>query len=91
MFNLVKLMKPIFLILMLSIFWACNSKKENAFSKTKNPNPEKAAPKKISGKEVITELEKLGYFNLTSESELATVKADFEKAYSDLNFFQGPL
>jgi len=30
-------------------------------------------------------------FNLTNESELDTVKADFEKSFSDLNFFQGPI
>lgn len=84
-------MKPIFLIVIISTFWACNSKKDNAISKTKNSNPEKVVQKKLSGKEVITELEKLDYFNLTSESELDTVKADFEKAYSDLNSFQGPM
>lgn len=69
---------------------ACNSKKNSAVSKIKNPNPEKIILKKLSGKEVVTELEKLGYFNLTKVSELDTVKATFEKAYSDLNFFQGP-
>jgi hypothetical protein len=83
-------MKHIFLITILCTFWACNFKKNNAVSKIKNPNPEKVIQKKLSGKEVVTELEKLGYFNLTSETELDTVKTDFEKAYSDLNFFQGP-
>jgi hypothetical protein len=84
-------MKHIFLIIILSAFWACNSKKDNAVSKIKNPNPEKVIQKKLSGKEVVAELEKLGYFNLTNISELDTVKADFEKSYSDLNFFQGPM
>ncbi|WP_028893091.1 hypothetical protein [Tenacibaculum sp. 47A_GOM-205m] len=80
-----------FLILILLTFGACNSKKDNAVSKIKKPNPEKVIQKKLSGKEVISELEKLGYFNLTCESELDTVKANFEKAYTDLNFFQGPM
>ena len=84
-------MKHIFLIIIFSTFWACNSKKDNAVSKIKNSNPEKVIQKKLSGKEVVAELEKLSYFNLTSESELKTVKADFEKSYSDLKFFQGSM
>ncbi|PIB39525.1 hypothetical protein [Maribacter sp. 4G9] len=83
-------MKHIFIIIILSTFWACNSKKDNAVSKIKNPNPEIVMQKKLSGKEVVAELEKLSYFNLTSESELDTVKADFAKSFSDLKFFQGP-
>ena len=84
-------MKQIFLIIIFSTFLACNSKKDNAVSKIKNPNSEKVIQKKLSGKEVVEELEKLGYFNLTSEIELDTVKADFQKAYTDLNFFQGQM
>jgi hypothetical protein len=84
-------MKHVFLIIILSAFLACNTKKDNVVSKIKNPNPEKVIQKKLSGKEVIKELEKLGYFNLTNESEIDTVKHGFEKAYSNLNFFQGPM
>ena len=84
-------MKQILLIISLSIFLACNSKKDSAVSKIKNPNPQKEIQKKLSGKEVVSELEKLGYFNLTSTSELDSVKADFQKSYNDLNFFQGPM
>lgn len=83
-------MKHIFLIILLSTFLACNSKKESAVSKIKNPNPEKVIQKKLSGKEIVTELEKLDYFNLTKQSELDTVKTDFEKSFTDLNLFQGP-
>ena len=86
-----KPMKHIFLIIFFFTFLACNSKKNNTIPKIKNPNPEKVIKEKLSGKEVITELEKLGYFNLTNESELDTVKSDFEKSYSNLNFFQGPM
>ena len=89
--NLTKPMKHIVLIIILSTFWACNSKKNNAVSKIKNSNPEKVIQEKLSGKEIVAELEKLGYFNLTNQSELDTVKADFQKAYTDLNFFQGPM
>ncbi|WP_254453276.1 hypothetical protein [Winogradskyella undariae] len=84
-------MKHLFLIIFICSFWACNFKKDNAVSKIKNPNPEKVIQEKLSGKEVVAELEKLGYFNLTNESELDTVKSDFQKAYTDLNFFQGPM
>src|SRR5690606_15327787 len=89
--NLTKPMKPLFLIIFFLTFLACNFKKDSAVSKIKNPNPEKVIQEKLSGKEVVAELEKLGYFNLTNESELDTVKADFQKAYTDLHFFQGPM
>jgi len=84
-------MKHIFLIIFFFTFLACNSKKNNTVPKIKNTNPEKVIKEKLNGKEVVTELEKLGYFNLTNESELDTVKSDFEKSYSNLNFFQGPM
>ncbi|MDG1573425.1 hypothetical protein OZ410_13935 [Robiginitalea sp. M366] len=84
-------MKALFLIIILTSFLACNPKKDNAVSKIKNPNPEKTIQQQLSGKEVVEELERLGYFNLTSESELDTVKADFEIKYTDQNFFQGPM
>ncbi|MEM8508162.1 MAG: hypothetical protein AAF717_10050 [Bacteroidota bacterium] len=83
-------MKFLYLIIFLSTFLSCNSKKDSAVSKIKNPNPEKTGQKKLSGTEVVEELEKLGYFNFTSESELDTVKADFKNSYNDLSFFQGP-
>lgn len=84
-------MKHIFFIIVFSTFLACNTKKNNTVSKIKKPNPEKVIQTKLNGKEVVAELEKLGYFNLTNETELDIVKADFEKTYSDLNFFQGPM
>ena len=59
------------------------------FLKSKTQIQKKVIQEKLSGKEIVAELEKLGYFNLTNESELDTVKADFQKAYTDLNFFQG--
>ncbi|EZH75896.1 hypothetical protein ATO12_03640 [Aquimarina atlantica] len=83
-------MRYIFLIIFIPIFFGCNSKKDNASSKIQNENLKKEVQKKLNGKEIVAELEKLDYFNLTDQSELDTVKADFEKSYTDLNFFQGP-
>ncbi|WP_092468462.1 hypothetical protein [Winogradskyella thalassocola] len=84
-------MKHIFFILFLFMFLACNSKKEDASSKIRNENLNKDIHKKLSGKDIVVALEKLGYFNLTDQSELDTVKAGFEKAYTNLTFFQGPV
>jgi len=83
-------MKHIFLIIFISTFFGCNSKKDNASSKIRNENPKKEVRKKLNGKEIVAELEKLNYFNLTDKTELNMVKAGFEKSYTDLNFFQGP-
>lgn len=83
-------MKYIFLAIFITGIIGCNSKKDSAVSRIKNPNPEKTIQKKLTGTKVVAELEKLGYFNLTSESEMDAVKADFKNSYNDLNFFQGP-
>ncbi|NER14987.1 hypothetical protein GWK08_16145 [Leptobacterium flavescens] len=84
-------MKHIFLIIFIFVFLGCDSKNGNASSKIWNENPKKEVKKKLSGKEIAVELEKLDYFNLTDESELDVVKTGFEKSYTDLNFFQGPM
>ncbi len=84
-------MKYIVLILSLSTLLACTSKKNNRVAKVENINSERVIHKKLNKKEIVVELEKLGYFNLTDESELNLVKTNFEQAYSDLNFFQGPM
>ena len=60
-------------------------------SKIQNKNPKKEIQKKLSGKEIVEELEKLDFFILTNQLELEEVKANFEKAYTDLNFFQGSM
>jgi len=83
-------MKHILPIIFMLTFFGCNSKKDNASSKIRNENPKKEIQKKLSGKEIVAELEKLDYFNLTEQSELYAVKDDFENSYTDLKFFQGP-
>lgn len=44
---------------------------------------------KLSGKEIVSELSKLDFFNLTDKSDLKTTKAEFEKSYNELSFFEG--
>ena len=39
--------------------------------------------------QIVEELEKLNFFNLTSKSELKAEKLDIEKSYNELNFFEG--
>ena len=73
----------------ISTILGCHSKND-ASSRIRNENPKKVIHKKLNGREIVSELESLGYFNLTDSSELEEVKADFEKSYNDFNFFQGP-
>ncbi|MEK6153988.1 hypothetical protein WIW50_12035 [Flavobacteriaceae bacterium 3-367] len=47
--------------------------------------------KKLNGKEIVSELERLDFFELTDVSELDETKTNFEKSYTDLNFFEGKL
>ena len=83
-------MKQVYLILSLLALTACNLKKENTTSLMENEKIEQKPQQKLSGQEVVQKLEELGYFNLTDSTDLAAVKSEFEKAYTDLYFFQGP-
>ncbi|ADV48582.1 hypothetical protein Celal_1267 [Cellulophaga algicola DSM 14237] len=84
-------MKQLLIFAFIVTFLACNSKQNNSTTEIKNENPKVQLQKKLNGKEVVDGLEELNYFILTDSLELDKVKADFEKAYTDLNFFQGPM
>ncbi len=84
-------MKKTLLITVILIVFSCNFKKDHASSKILNSSPKKELQKKLSGKEVVTQLEKLTYFKLTAPSDLDTVKLGFENNYNKLHFFQGPM
>lgn len=84
-------MKNIYIIIFISCFWSCKPKNNGSFFNVKNSYPEQVIHQKLNGKEIVTKLEKLNYFNLTDLPELEKVKTHFEKTYADFNFFQGPL
>jgi hypothetical protein len=67
----------------------CNSKAQNNIPKTENKSFEKSNKTKLSGKQIVEELEKLNFFNLTSKSELNAEKLEIEKSYNELNFLEG--
>ena len=86
-----KPMRKIIFLAFLTTVISCNSKNGNASSKIRNENPTIEVQKKLNGKEIVNGLEKLEYFRLTDSLELQEVKADYEKSYTDLKFFQGPM
>ncbi|MES2545780.1 MAG: hypothetical protein V4548_12915 [Bacteroidota bacterium] len=73
--------KRILLIFGILVF-GCNSK-------TENKAVEKGNKTKLNGKQIIEELEKLNFFNLTSKVDLKAEKLVIEKTYDELNFFEG--
>lgn len=76
-----KMKKRILLIFGILVF-GCNSK-------TENKAVEKGNKTKLNGKQIIEELEKLNFFNLTSKVDLKAEKLVIEKTYDELNFFEG--
>ncbi len=70
---------------------SCNSQKRKLKVDIHSKKNESKTVEKLSGKEIIAQLEKLDFFNLTDSSELEKVKIGFEKSYMNLNFFQGPM
>lgn len=84
-------MKQITLLIFSFLVFACNNKAQNNDLKTEEKTAEKSARKKLNGKQIVQELEKLNFFNLTDKTELNAEKIELEKAYNELNFFEGKL
>jgi hypothetical protein len=80
-------MNKIIILLITSLFLSCNSKaQKNNTAKTSESLDVK---RKLTGKQVVAELEKLNFFNLTEKEDLKDTKTEFEKSYNELNFFEG--
>jgi hypothetical protein len=77
-----KKMKQSILLIFSFLIFGCNSKAQNNTIEKKT---------KLNGKQIVEELDKLNFFNLTSKSELAEEKLDIERTYNELNFFEGKL
>ncbi|KAF2082476.1 hypothetical protein [Flavobacterium sharifuzzamanii] len=46
---------------------------------------------KLTGKEIVQELNRLNFFNLTDKIDLKITRDEFEKSYDELNFFEGQM
>ncbi|MBL0739416.1 hypothetical protein JI750_21175 [Flavobacterium sp. GN10] len=46
---------------------------------------------KLSGKEIVQELNRLNFFSLTDKNDLQITRYEFEKSYDQLNFFEGQM
>ena len=46
---------------------------------------------KLTGKEIVQELNRLNFFNLTDKNDLKITRDEFEKSYNQLNFFEGQM
>ena len=77
----------IFTVLVIS----CNSKTQNNAQKTESNLVEKSSKTKLNGKQIVQELEKLNFFNLTIKSKIGAEKEELEKTFNELNFFEGKL
>ncbi|NRT17187.1 hypothetical protein HNP99_003566 [Flavobacterium sp. 28A] len=84
-------MKQIILLIFSFLVFACNSKAQNNDLKTEEKTTEKSVIKKLNGKQIVQELEKLNFFNLTDKTELNAEKIELEKAFNELDFFEGKL
>ncbi|WP_445711812.1 hypothetical protein [Flavobacterium sp.] len=80
-------MNKTLLLLFSLLLLSCNSKSQNSPKKDKH----KIVKSKLTGNQIITELEKLNFFNLTEKKDLKETKAEFEKSYTELNFFEGKM
>ena len=70
------------LILILSIFFlGCNSNTQNKNDRAR----------KLTGKQVVEQLEHLKFFDLTSKSEIPLEKNEVEKSYDKYDFFDGAI
>ncbi len=80
-------MQKLILLLFIGLL-SCNSQKKEQIDKLKT---ESEIAEKLSGKEIVSELDKLEFFNLTNKSELETVKQELIKSKDKWNFFSGTM
>ncbi|MBF6640285.1 hypothetical protein IVB69_02205 [Flavobacterium sp. J49] len=78
-------MNKLLIILLGVLFFNCNSKAQNDSAKSQTEKP------KLNGKQIVTELEKLNFFNLTAKEDLNESKTEFQKSYDELSFFEGKM
>lgn len=80
-------MNKTLLLLFSFLLLSCNSKSQNSPKESE----EKTMKTKLTGNQIIAELEKLNFFNLTDKKDLKETKTEFEKSYTELNFFEGKM
>lgn len=59
------------------------------YAQKRESNSSRKIKNKLTGKEIVLELEKLNFFNLTDKLDLKLTKDDFERSYDELSFFEG--
>ena len=84
-------MNKTLLLLFSFLFLSCNSKSQNNIAEKESEKHQVIAKTKLTGKQIIVELEKLNFFNLTEKKDLKETKAEFEKSYNELDFFEGKM
>lgn len=79
---------PLFLCILLI---SCNSKKQNNISESEAKSIIEKTKTKLTGKQIVEELEKLNFFNLTEKGDIAESKSVIENSYNEFNFFEGKM
>ncbi|MCD0467310.1 hypothetical protein [Flavobacterium sp. ENC] len=82
-------MNKVIIVVFSFLFFGCNSKAQNNSKINDIENLVIKNKTKMTGKQVISNLENLNFFNLTNKSDLKTAKIEFEKSYNELSFFEG--
>jgi hypothetical protein len=84
-------MNKTLLILFSFLLLSCHSKSQNSIVAKEPEKHQEITKTKLTGNQIVSELEKLNFFNLTEKKDLKETKAEFEKSYDELNFFEGKM
>ncbi len=84
-------MQRIIFLLFIGVILSCNSQKKQPKENIQSEKNESNVVEKLSGKEIVSELDKLDFFNITDESEIETVKKEFAESNDKWNFFSGTM
>lgn len=79
-------MESVTILVISLLFFVINLRAQN---KDNKQNDLLSGNSKLSGKEIVSELSKYDFFNLTDKSNLKKTKAEFENSYNELGFFEG--
>lgn len=84
-------MQKTLLLLFIGCVLSCNTQHKKTIELLPTEKTNTETIQKLSGKEAVNTLDSLGFFDLTSKTELATVKKEFAVSKDSLNFFWGTM
>lgn len=84
-------MNKLILLFLGILLLSCNSKAKTNISEVEAKKKSEKIKPKLTGKQIVEELEKLNFFNLTEKEDIEESKSSIENSYNEFNYFEGKM